>query len=50
MHINGIDEKDNAIINLLLKDARMSYSDISLLCNTWASYSVGICKLKIVYL
>ena len=28
MHINGIDEKDNAIINLLLKDARMSYSDI----------------------
>ena len=28
MHINGIDEKDNEIINLLLKDARMSYSDI----------------------
>lgn len=28
MHINGIDEKDNDIINLLLKDARMSYSDI----------------------
>ena len=28
MHINGIDEKDNAIIHLLLKDARMSYSDI----------------------
>ncbi len=28
MHINGIDDKDNAIINLLLKDARMSYSDI----------------------
>ncbi len=28
MHTNGIDEKDNAIINLLLKDARMSYSDI----------------------
>lgn len=28
MHINGIDEKDNEIINLLLKDARMSYSHI----------------------
>lgn len=28
MHINGIDEKDNEIINLLLKNARMSYSDI----------------------
>ena len=28
MHINGIDEKDNEIINLLLKDGRMSYSDI----------------------
>ena len=28
MHINGIDEKDNEIINLLLKDARISYSDI----------------------
>ena len=28
MYINGIDEKDNEIINLLLKDARMSYSDI----------------------
>ena len=28
MHLNGIDEKDNEIINLLLKDARMSYSDI----------------------
>ena len=28
MQINGIDDKDNAIINLLLKDARMSYSDI----------------------
>ena len=28
MHINGIDDKDNAIINLHLKDARMSYSDI----------------------
>ena len=28
MHINSIDEIDNDIINLLLKDARMSYSDI----------------------
>ena len=28
MHINGIDKIDNEIINLLLKDARMSYSDI----------------------
>lgn len=28
MHINGIDEKDNEIVNLLLKDARMSYSDL----------------------
>ena len=28
MHINGIDEKGNEIIDLLLKDARMSYSDI----------------------
>lgn len=28
MKINGIDEKDNQIINLLLKDCRMSYSDI----------------------
>ena len=28
MHINGIDEIDNEIINLLLRDARMSYSDI----------------------
>ena len=28
MQINGIDEKDNRIINLLLKDGRMSYSDI----------------------
>ena len=28
MHINGIDEKDNELINLLLKDARMSYSDM----------------------
>lgn len=28
MHINGIDEKDNEIINILLKDGRISYSDI----------------------
>ena len=28
MKINGIDEKDNEIIELLLEDARMSYSDI----------------------
>ena len=28
MWINGIDEKDNLIINLLLEDGRMSYSDI----------------------
>ena len=28
MYINGIDEKDNEIINFLLKDARMSYSKI----------------------
>lgn len=28
MQINGIDEKDNQIVNLLLKDGRMSYSDI----------------------
>lgn len=28
MQINGIDAKDNEIVNLLLKDARMSYSDI----------------------
>lgn len=28
MNINGIDKKDNEIISLLLKDARMSYSDI----------------------
>ena len=28
MRINGIDEKDNQIVNLLLKDGRMSYSDI----------------------
>ena len=28
MHINGIDDKDNEIVSLLLSDARMSYSDI----------------------
>lgn len=28
MYINGIDEIDNEIVNLLLKNARMSYSDI----------------------
>lgn len=28
MNINGIDEKDNLIVNLLIKDARMTYSDI----------------------
>ena len=28
MHINGLDEKDNEIVNLLLKDGQMSYSDI----------------------
>lgn len=28
MHINGIDEINNEIVGLLLKDARMSYSDI----------------------
>ena len=28
MNINGIDEKDNEIINLLLKDGRMTFSDI----------------------
>ena len=28
MHINGIDEKDNEIINILLNDARISYSAI----------------------
>lgn len=28
MYINGIDGKDNEIINLLLEDGRMSYSDI----------------------
>lgn len=29
MQINGIDEKDNLIIDLLLKDGRMSYSDMA---------------------
>ena len=28
MQISGIDQKDNEIINLLLEDGRMSYSDI----------------------
>lgn len=28
MHINGIDEIDNKIINLLLEDSRMAYSEI----------------------
>ena len=28
MHISGIDDKDNKIVNLLLEDGRMSYSDI----------------------
>ena len=28
MQINGIDSKNNQIVNLLLKDARMSYSEI----------------------
>ena len=28
MYINGIDKKDNEIINILLEDGRMSYSDI----------------------
>lgn len=28
MKLRGIDEKDNQIINLLLEDGRMSYSDI----------------------
>ena len=28
MRINGIDEKDNEIVNILLKDGRLSYSDI----------------------
>ncbi len=28
MRISGIDEKDNQILRLLLKDARLSYSDI----------------------
>ena len=29
MHINGIDAVDNKIVNLLLRDGRMSYSDIA---------------------
>lgn len=28
MKLNGLDEKDNQIVNLLLENARMSYSDI----------------------
>ena len=28
MQINGIDEKDNQIVNLLLEDGRMSFTDI----------------------
>ena len=28
MYISGIDQKDNEIINILLEDGRMSYSDI----------------------
>lgn len=28
MHINGIDEKDNEIVNILLRDGRISFSDI----------------------
>ena len=28
MWINGLDEVDNKIVNLLLDDARMSYSEI----------------------
>lgn len=28
MYISGIDKKDNEIINILLEDGRMSYSDI----------------------
>lgn len=30
MYINSIDEIDNKIVNLLLQDARMSYSDIGI--------------------
>lgn len=30
MYINSIDEIDNKIVDLLLKDARMSYSDIGI--------------------
>lgn len=28
MHINGLDEKDNQIVNLLIENARLSYSEI----------------------
>jgi len=28
MHINGLDEIDNQIVNLLIEDARLTYSDI----------------------
>lgn len=28
MYINGLDEKDNQIINLLIQDARLTYSEI----------------------
>ena len=28
MKLNGLDEKDNKIVNLLIRNARMSYSDI----------------------
>lgn len=28
MYINGLDEKDNQIVSLLIKDARLSYSEI----------------------
>lgn len=28
MHINGLDDKDNQIVNLLIQDARLTYSEI----------------------
>ena len=28
MNINGLDEKDNQIVNLLIKNARLTYSEI----------------------
>jgi len=28
MYINGLDEKDNQIVNLLIQDARLTYSEI----------------------